>query len=67
MAEGVETVRKNKDMSVIIITHYNRILDHLNPDEVSVLYDGKIIAQGNFELAQKIENEGFEGVIEHAH
>jgi len=63
VAEGIEKVRKNKDMGIIVITHYNRILDYLNPDEVSILYKGKIIASGGFELAKKIEKEGFEEVI----
>ena len=63
LSEGIERVRKNKEMGIIIITHYKRILEYLQPDEVSILYKGKIIAQGNYELAKQIEKEGFEGVI----
>lgn len=63
LSEGIEKVRKNKDMSIIMITHYKRILEYLQPDEVSILYKGKIIAQGDYELAKQIEKEGFEGVI----
>src|SRR3989338_3263907 len=63
LSEGIERVRKNKEMAIIIITHYKRILEYLQPDEVSILYKGKIIAQGNYELAKQIEKEGFEGVI----
>jgi len=66
VAEGINAVKNNKEMSVIVITHYNRFLDYLMPNEVSVLYKGKIIAQGKYDLAKKIENEGFEGVIENS-
>ncbi|MBI5797845.1 Fe-S cluster assembly ATPase SufC [Candidatus Woesearchaeota archaeon] len=63
VAEGIEKVRKQKAMGIILITHYQRILEYLTPDEVSILYKGKIIQQGGKELAKKIESEGFEGII----
>ncbi len=63
VAEGVNTIRREKEMSLIIITHYNRFLEFIAPDEVSVLYQGKVIAYGGVELAQKIELEGFAGII----
>ena len=66
IADGVNKVRKDKAMGVIVITHYNRFLEYLMPDEVSVLYKGKIIAHGGYEVAKEIEKKGFEGVIAHA-
>ncbi|MDP3918315.1 MAG: Fe-S cluster assembly ATPase SufC [Nanoarchaeota archaeon] len=66
IAEGINNLRKEKEISIIVITHYNRFLEYLQPDEVSILYKGKIIAQGTYDLAKKIEAEGFEGVIKDA-
>lgn len=59
-----ESIKKmKKDMGIIIITHYKKFLEYLNPDEVSVLYQGKIIANGGRDLVEKIEKEGFEKII----
>tara|TARA_Y100000310_G_scaffold345415_1_gene464729 strand:+ start:698 stop:1438 length:741 start_codon:yes stop_codon:yes gene_type:complete len=63
VADGIVALRKEKEMCVIVITHYNRFLEYLQPDEVSIIHQGKIVASGSFELARKIEKEGFEGVI----
>ena len=60
VAQGVKQV---PGMGVIVITHYNRFLQHLTPDDVSVLYDGKVVAQGGYEVAERIEKEGFERII----
>ena len=49
-------------MGIIVVTHYQRFLEYLKPDTVSVLVGGKIVAQGGAELAQKIEKEGFREV-----
>lgn len=62
VAEGVNKA-KAKGMGVIVITHYNKFLEYLMPDEVSILYHGKIIAHGGYELAKEIEKDGFDGVI----
>ncbi|HIG92925.1 TPA: Fe-S cluster assembly ATPase SufC [Candidatus Woesearchaeota archaeon] len=68
VAEGINLVRKTQqEMGIIIITHYNRILEYLHPDQVSILYQGKIIASGGYELATRIEKEGFEPVIKNGH
>ncbi len=63
VAEGIKQARSYKEMAVIIITHYNRFLEYLQPDEVSILYKGKIVAQGGHELSKQIEKEGFERLI----
>lgn len=62
VARGVNEVRKeNPDLGVVLITHYQRILDELSPDFVHVMIDGKIVASGGMELSQKLESEGYEG------
>ncbi|MBI2669159.1 Fe-S cluster assembly ATPase SufC [Candidatus Woesearchaeota archaeon] len=60
VAEGIQQARKLRPaMSLIVITHYNRFLEYLMPDEVSIIQQGKIVAQGSYELAKKIEQRGF--------
>lgn len=61
-----ETVRKLKtdDMSILIITHYNRILDYLEPDVISVLAHGRIIKEGDKNLAKEIEKTGYESILD---
>ncbi len=62
VARGVNEVRKeNAELGVILITHYQRILDELSPDFVHVMINGKIVASGGMELSQKLESEGYEG------
>lgn len=63
VAESVNGMRKKSEIGIIIITHYNRFLEYMTPDEVSVMSKGKIIAQGSYDLAKEIEEKGFEGVI----
>ena len=61
VAEGVSAVREDRpDMAVLAITHYRRLLDLLAPDHVHVLVDGKIVASGGMELAEQLENDGYE-------
>jgi len=57
-----ETVKKLKtpEMSILIVTHYNRILDYLEPDVISVLMDGQIVKNGNKNLAKELEEKGYE-------
>ena len=62
VAEGIEKIRKESDAGIIVITHYNRFLQYLKPDAVSVLHDGKIVKSGDYELAQRIETGGFDEI-----
>ena len=63
VCEGIKLLRKlNPDMIFLIITHYQRILSHLNPDVVHVMHDGKIVRSGGPSLAVEIENQGYRGV-----
>jgi Fe-S cluster assembly ATP-binding protein len=58
VAKGVNRLR-GEDRSMIVITHYQRLLDYIVPDVVHVLSDGKIVASGDARLALKLEEEGY--------
>ena len=61
VATGVQEVRGQRpELGVLLITHYQRLLDHLQPDRVHVLIDGRIVASGGPELAERLEAEGYE-------
>ena len=59
VANGVNKL-KSKDNAVIVITHYQRLLDYIVPDFVHVLYDGKIVKSGTKELALELEEKGYD-------
>ena len=61
VAEGVREVRADRpDLGLLVVTHYQRLLDELQPTHVHLLIDGRIAASGGMELATKVETEGFE-------
>ncbi|NND83933.1 MAG: Fe-S cluster assembly ATPase SufC [Acidimicrobiia bacterium] len=61
VAKGVNEVRADRpDLGVVLITHYQRLLDHLRPDVVHVLIDGRIVASGGMEIAERLEADGYE-------
>ena len=61
VAEGIEKVRAHRpEMAILLITHYQRILRYLKPDKVHVLVDGQIVASGAAELAEELEQQGYE-------
>jgi Fe-S cluster assembly ATP-binding protein len=62
VADGVNALR-GPTRGMLVITHYQRLLDHIKPDRVHVLSGGKIIASGGPDLALKLEREGYDGVI----
>jgi len=59
VAHGVNRY-KNKDNAILIITHYQRLLDYIVPDFVHVLYDGKIVKSGDKNLALELEKRGYD-------
>ncbi|HUO13155.1 MAG TPA: Fe-S cluster assembly ATPase SufC [Caulobacteraceae bacterium] len=59
VAEGVNAMRA-PDRSMLVITHYQRLLDHIRPDRVHVLSGGRIVASGGPELAHQLEREGYD-------
>ena len=61
VADGVAKVReKNSDLGVLTITHYQRLLEYLNPDLVHVIMDGRIVATGGNEIVEKLESSGYD-------
>ena len=63
VANGVNKL-KNKDNAIVVITHYQRLLDYIIPDHVHVLFDGKIVKSGNKDLAIELENKGYDWIKE---
>lgn len=62
VAQGVNKLR-TKDNAILLITHYQRLLDYIEPDFVHVLYQGRIIKSGDKTLALKLEEQGYDWVI----
>jgi Fe-S cluster assembly ATP-binding protein len=61
VAKGVQEVRADRpELGVLLITHYQRILEHLQPDAVHILVDGRIVDSGGPELAHRLEREGYD-------
>jgi len=61
VARGVQEVRADRpELGVLLITHYQRILDYLEPDVVHILVDGRIVATGGPDLAVRLEEEGYD-------
>ena len=63
VANGVNKL-KSKDNAIIVITHYQRLLDYIVPDFVHVLFDGKIVKSGTKELAHELEAKGYDWIKE---
>ncbi|MDG1714485.1 Fe-S cluster assembly ATPase SufC [Lacinutrix sp.] len=63
VANGVNKL-KSKDNAVVVITHYQRLLDYIVPDFVHVLYNGRIVKSGGKELAHELEEKGYDWVKE---
>ena len=59
VSEGVNRVKSNSDLGVMLITHYTRILRYIKPDFVHVFANGKIVEEGGPELADKLEEKGY--------
>ncbi|WP_300378903.1 Fe-S cluster assembly ATPase SufC [Henriciella sp.] len=62
VSDGVNALR-SPDRGMLVITHYQRLLDHIRPDKVHVLAKGRIIKTGGPELAQQLEREGYDGIL----
>jgi len=66
VSEGVNRVASNGEVGVLLITHYTRILRYIKPDFVHVFVDGRIVAEGGAELADKLESEGYDEYVKAA-
>ncbi|MHA1564709.1 MAG: Fe-S cluster assembly ATPase SufC [Alphaproteobacteria bacterium] len=63
VAEGINAMR-GPDRSLLVITHYQRLLDYIVPDHVHVLANGRIVASGGKELAMELEEKGYAGFLD---
>jgi len=62
VGEGINAIMRKPDKAVLLITHYQRLLDYVKPDFVHVLAGGRIVRSGGPELALQLEHEGYEAV-----
>ncbi len=62
VGEGINAIMRKPDRGVLLITHYQRLLDYVRPDFVHVLSKGRIVKSGGPELAHQLESEGYEAV-----
>ena len=61
VANGIREARKDRpQLGIVLITHYQRLLDELTPDRVHILIDGRIVESGGPELAERLEREGYD-------
>ena len=61
VAKGIREVKADRpSLGIVLITHYQRLLNELRPDRVHILIDGRIVASGGMELAEKLEADGYE-------
>jgi len=63
VAEGVNNVKNETDVGIMLITHYTRILQYIKPDRVHVFVNGQVAEQGGPELADRLESEGYDRYI----
>jgi Fe-S cluster assembly ATP-binding protein len=62
VGDGINAIMRKPDKGVLLITHYQRLLDYVRPDVVHVLVKGRIVRSGGPELAHQLESEGYEAV-----
>jgi len=62
VGEGINAIMRAPDKGVLLITHYQRLLDYVKPDYVHVLSKGRIVKTGDADLAKRLEAEGYEAV-----
>jgi Fe-S cluster assembly ATP-binding protein len=64
VAKGIREIRRDRPtVGIVLITHYQRLLDELSPDHVHILVDGRIVASGGMELAARVEQDGYDGFV----
>jgi Fe-S cluster assembly ATP-binding protein len=72
VSEGANQLKEEIDMGMLVITHYQRILNYITPDKVHIMLDGRIVESGGPELAHKLEESGYDwlrekhGILEEA-
>ena len=63
VGDGINRIMRRADKAVLLITHYERLLEYVAPDFVHVLVDGRIVRSGDIDLARALEREGYAGVV----
>lgn len=63
ISDAILKLKSESNTGFLIITHYRRILEHLNADKVHILYNGKIVRSGGMELAKLVDEKGYEGAL----
>lgn len=64
VGENVEEYKKESNCSILLITHYKRLLDYIKPDFVHIMLDGKIVKTGKMELVKEVEENGYKKILE---
>jgi Fe-S cluster assembly ATP-binding protein len=64
VADGINALRDEEGTGILQITHYQRILDYVEPDRVHVMLDGEVVMEGGPEVAEKLEDKGYDWVRE---
>ena len=62
VAEGAASLRR-KDNAILVVTHYERLLQYIIPDVVHIMQDGRIVLSGDRDLARRVDAEGYDWVI----
>jgi Fe-S cluster assembly ATP-binding protein len=65
VAAGIASLR-SPERAIVLVTHYQRLLDHIAPDRVHVLARGRILRSGGPELAQELERRGYDWLLDEA-
>ena len=63
VSEGINILNRNSDQGILLITHYQRILRYIKPDHVHVMVDGNIVKSGGHELAETVEEKGYDWIV----
>lgn len=66
VGDGINSIMRAENKGVLLITHYQRLLDYVKPDKVHVLAEGRIVKTGGPDLALRLESEGYDGVMAEA-
>ncbi len=64
VGDGINSIMRKPDRAVLLITHYQRLLEYVKPDYVHVLANGRIVKTGGADLAHQLESEGYEAVVQ---
>ncbi len=64
VGDGINSIMRKPDKAVLLITHYQRLLEYVKPDYVHVLANGRIVKTGGANLAHQLESEGYEAVVQ---